>query len=345
MVATKAKGKTTVEEKKNLADTLAAFEKKGLGFGYTAKDNKFLPTSNIAIDWATGGGLPVGKIIEIYGKSGSGKSTLALQTMVECQQSGGTIVWADFERAFDANYAVQLGLDINAPTFIYFKPDSLEEGCDTIRDLIRTGEVSLVVIDSIAKMTTQSEMSGSMSDVTVADKAKALYKFCRMVLNALDDNDCTLVFLNHLLEQINTSMPGTKSTLTPGGNGVKYFASLRLECTVVQSNKPSNAVDQKYDSVDVQILVTKNRAASPFRKVIVRNEFGSGFSQIRAALEIASELNIVTKGTWTKVNDERLIKALGKDQYHGYNDFILDITQNPEARGLLVSIARELIGK
>lgn len=328
----------------SVADTMAELSKEGVAFGYVPKEQKFFSSSNVGIDWATGGGLPVGKIVEISGKSGSGKTTLAIQTAVSVQEAGiGKVVWADYERAFDAEYAQQLGLNIFDESFVYFKPDSLEQGGDIIAKLVKSGEVALVIVDSTARMTSIKELEGSMTDTTVADKAKALYKFCRTILNALDDNNCTLIFLNHLLEAINTSMPGVVKKITPGGNAVPYFASLRIQCTVVKSVAAKSA-DAKFDAVEVEVLVTKNRVAPPFRKTVVRNDFGSGFSQVRSALEMAKELNIVSAaGAWTKINNEELKAVLGKEQYNGFDNFVLDISQNAEARGLLISLALEAI--
>lgn len=327
-----------------ISGVLADFEKQGIQFGFQAKPQQFYTTSNVAIDWACGGGLPVGKLVEVYGKSGSGKTTLCMQAAAAIQQSGGKVAWLDYERAFDADYAKQLGINLDdTETFIYVKPTSLEMGGDLIYALANTGEINMIVVDSIARMTSQSELDGSMSQLTVGDKAKMLYKLTRKVLNTLDDHDCTLVFLNHLLDQINTTMPGTKSKITPGGNAVPYFSSLRLECSLMQSIK-SESDDAKYKGLDIQMLVTKNRVAPPSRKVTVRNDFGSGFSQMRSALEIAKEIGITrTSGAWTYIEDAKLAQVLGSDKYMGYESFVLAVSSNNEARGLLISLALEII--
>jgi recombination protein RecA len=329
--------------KKEAATTTAAvleqFQAKGLNVGVVPREQKFVTTGNVAIDWVCGGGLPIGKVIEFYGASGSGKTTAAIQSCVSVQESGGVPVWLDYERAFDEDYAKALGLDLSPERFIYVKPSTLEEGCDLVRDLVLTGEVQLVVFDSIARMTTEAELKGSMADKTVADKAKALYKFIRIVLNALDDNDCSVIFLNHLLEAINTSMPGVTKKYTPGGNGVTYFASLRLQFALYKSIA-SSGDDSKYKGLDIEVLCTKNRVAPPSRRVIVRNDFGAGFNPVRSALEIAKELGLVTGGTWTTINDSELVRILGKEKFQGYDAFVLAVTQNPEARGAVVSAAR-----
>jgi recombination protein RecA len=337
--------KETKKETKQLtaAETLAKLETSGLKTGFVERSEQFYTTGNIAVDWALGGGFAVGKLVGVNGKSGSGKTTLVSQAMKCRQESGGVVVWADFERAFDKEYATQLGIDIDSPSFIYLKPRSLEQGCDAIYDLVESGEVSMVAIDSVARMTTESELDGKMSDLTVADKAKALYKFTRKILNSLDDNNCTLIVLNHLLEQINTAMPGVKTKISPGGNAVPYFASQILEAQVIHSVK-SSASDAKFDAVDVQFTVTKNRLAPPSRQVVVRNEFGTGFNQMRSVLEIVKELEIVTvAGAWTTINDSTLVELLGKDKFNGYDNFVLAVVQNAEARGQLITRALQLV--
>lgn len=337
-----AKAKEKVVTASTVAGVLGEFEKQGFNFGYKPKESKFFSTSNVGVDWALTGGWLVGKILEIYGKTGSGKTTAAIQTAVGVQQSGGVIVWADYERAFDAEYATALGLDIYAESFIFLRPESLEKGGDQIVALVKTGEIDLVVIDSIARMTTESELNGSLSDVTVADKAKALYKFCRMVLNPLDDNDTSLLFINHVLEAINTMNPGAPAQkITPGGNAVPFFASQRVECTRISSIKDAD-VDAKYAGYDIQFTVVKNRAGVPFRQIVVRNDFGTGFNNTRSALEVANDLGIVERnGGWIKIVDPELVKLLNKEQVQGWDNFVYLVANNPEALGRLVSAAIE----
>ncbi len=336
--------KETKEKKPSTAaEVLANLEKGGLEFGYKPKAQKFYTTGNVAVDWVCGGGLPVGKIIEAYGKSGSGKTTWAMQAVKEILDAGGTAVWGDWEFAFDWEYARKLGIDTDSDRFIYFQPQSLEQGCDAIKALVDTGEVDLVVVDSIARMTTESEINGSMRDVTVADKAKQLYKFCRMIMNSLENNNCSLIFLNHLLDAINTSMPGVKTKLTPGGNGVLYFASLRLEFTVIGHVNASGS-DAKYSAVKIQILCTKNRVAPPSRKVEVQNDFGTGFNATRSVLEVAKQIGIVdASSAWTKVLDPKLAELLGKDQYQGFNNFVLAVSQNSAAKERLTKTALSVL--
>lgn len=328
---------------KTASETLAELEKAGLKIGFIPREQKYFSTGNIAIDWICGGGLPVGKIVEAYGKSMSGKTTFAMHAVKQRMDEGGTVLWADWERAFDLQYAKQLGIDTDSDQFIYLMPESLEQGCDAIAALVATGEIDIVVVDSIARMTTESEINGSMSDVTVADKAKQLYKFCRMIMNSLDNNDCTLIFLNHLLDAINTSMPGQKSKITPGGNAVLYFSNLRLQFTVTKSIT-ANSPDAKYNATTVEILCTKNRVAPPSRKVEVQNDFGSGFNATRSVLEVAKQIGIVDASTaWTKILDPELARLLGKDQYQGYANFVLAVTQNPEAKERLTKTALSVL--
>jgi recombination protein RecA len=328
----------TTELQKALANLRS---KEGKEFGFQPKPDKFFSTNNLLLDHATGGGIPVGRIIELYGKSQSGKTTLALAIAEGLQRHGKVTLWLDFERAFDEPYARALGIDTSdETTWIYYKPTSLEDGADLAAALVRTDGVDLVVIDSIARMTTVKEQESSMEDTSVvAEKAKMLYKFTRMILNSLDDHDCSIIFLNHLLDSINTAMPGVRSTLTPGGNAVEYFSQLRLQCTKVKTIASTDP-DSKGDAVDVEILVTKNRSAAPLKKVVLRNNFGSGFDNTKSAFDVVEKLGLVEKsGAWTYIRDEKLIKVLGVDKFNGFAKFIEAVEANPAAKETLYGLA------
>ena len=329
-------------------DALAKLRKEGHNFGVPEKDQEFWSTGNLLIDEATSGGIPKGRAVEIYGLPSSGKTTLALQTAVSVQESGRSVLFLDFERSFDKKYARSLGLDIDAESFIYFQPKSLEDGGDILRSLLDTGELGLVIVDSVARMTTRKELDAPTGTITVADRAKMLTQLNRQILNQMADNDTTVIWLNHILDVIETGFmagKGPKQTTTPGGQSIKYYASMRLHCKQKNPVKTLDGSDPLEN--DIEIIVTKNKVGVPFRKVTVRNVFGEGLSQKVAVIDLLISSGAIAEGKqkWYTMADVRiLVASLASGEKKWRRGDIEDLYDTDAAfRGTCISMARDLV--
>lgn len=261
-----------------------------------------LSTGNFVIDYVLGvGGLPKGRVIESYGTPSSGKTTMAIQAAALLQKeiiakgSDERIVYADFENAFSPDYAYALGLDPEHKSFVIFQPDNLEQGTEVLLSLIKTGKVQLAVIDSVAAMVPQAEIEGNMEAMQIALQARLLTKFLRILSPLARTNDCTVIFINHSKEKIDMSgrgKPGVVVTTTPGGVGLKFYASTRIEFKQV-GNKRAKRLDpisgelkDEVVATDVQVKTTKNKCAKPFIQATVRVKYGKGFDEVWSALQV-----------------------------------------------------------
>jgi recombination protein RecA len=247
-----------------------------------------LSTGNIALDWAmTCGGLPKGRITELYGLQSSGKTTTALQAAAIAQEQGTNIVYLDYENSLDPAYCKALGLDPYDSTFQVAQPGTFEEGIDALRKLVDTGEVGLVIVDSVAAMVTRKEMeleTGSESDF--GRKAKMMAATMRQIGGPLARTGTVAVFLNHVRDVIDTNpmTRGADRKTTPGGSALKFHASMRLHFKVIGSvttdGESALSGDKERQKVanKVTVLVEKNKVGPPFRKAELRLTFGHGFS-------------------------------------------------------------------
>jgi recombination protein RecA len=294
-------------------DTILAKANKGGsrigGMDDVANDVMFISTGNIAIDSVLGGGLPLGRSIELFGLPSCGKTTTALQAAVELQKiikAGGDpergikpddrIVYMDYEQAMDKRYAVALGLDIKHESLLFTQPDTLEEGANLAIDLVKTGRVRMIIFDSVAAMNPSAKAEAEIGKSLPAVQAKLMKDFGVTFNSVLYNNNAICIYLNHQMEKMDMGgarRPGMPpATTTPGGVALKYFASVRVRYTPTKKQKGkildpiTNMEVEVPVSTDVKIFVEKNKVAPPFRSADVRVRFGKGFDNYWAAMQI-----------------------------------------------------------
>ncbi|MDO4500050.1 MAG: recombinase RecA [Erysipelotrichaceae bacterium] len=259
-----------------------------------------ISTGSLAIDYALGvGGLPRGRIIEIYGPESSGKTTLALQAIAECQKTGGKAAFIDAEHAIDPRYAKALGVDIDE--LILSQPDSGEQALEIAEVLIRSGAIELIVIDSVAALVPQAELDGEMGDSNIGLHARLMSKAMRKLAGAMNANNCTTIFINQLREKVGV-MFGNPETTT-GGRALKFYASIRMEVRKSEAIKNgSEVVGNK-----VNVKVSKNKVAPPFKACQVEIYYGEGISHLSEIISLGVEFGIIEKaGSWFSYNGEKI---------------------------------------
>lgn len=346
---------------KTVDQILADAEKKhGLKRGVPAQV-RGLTTGNIAIDWMTGvGGIPIGRITELYGYESSGKTTTALQTAVELQKSikesgsDDRIAYLDYEHALDHDYAAALGVDFDHPSFIALQPDYLEQGASAALDLIGTGKVRLVVFDSVAAMGPRRLHEGEFDQATIQmHRAKLVSALCASMIGLLHEHQCAAVFVNHRMESIEMSgRPGMPpKTTTPGGRGLKYYASMRLEYNVIggvrEQLEDFVSGGDKNALVGNRVLVKnmKNKVGLPGREVEVRSRYGRGFDNAWSAVQVLLKEKLIRKdGAWYQFAQEKVPSLLPPDykleRYHGEANLLGHADASPEWRTELIELAK-----
>lgn len=318
-------------------------------------------TGNLALDWQSGvGGIPRGRITELYGYESSGKTTTALQTAVQLQRqimdsdSDERIIYLDFEHALDVDYAGDLGIDFTHPSFVPLQPNNLEQGGSAALDLIETGKVPLIVFDSVAAMSPKRLKDGEFDQATIQmHRAKLVSALCQTMIDTLYATGCAAVFINHKMEKIVMSgQPGLPpGVTTPGGRGLKFYASLRLEFDVANGIK--DKIDDFLSGDETNALVAnrvivkcvKNKVGVPGRTVDLRNRFGAGFDNAWSALQVLLGRNIVKKaGAWFTFPAE-LWPEDEKFQIHGEPAILDYADKHPEWRTTMVDMAKAAISK
>jgi len=318
------------EKAKALQLTLDKLEKTyGKGTIMRLGDNVVEPvevisTGSIGLDAALGiGGLPRGRVIEIFGPESSGKTTLALHAIAESQRSGGIAAFIDAEHAFDRFYAQKLGVDVE--NLLVSQPDNGEQALEITENLIRSGAIDIIVIDSVAALTPKSEIEGEMGDSKMGLQARLMSQALRKLTSTISKTATCCIFINQLREKIGV-MFGNPETTT-GGNALKFYASVRLDIRRQAQLKEGEDVVGNH----VKVKVVKNKVAPPFRKAEFDIIFGEGISRPFEIIDLATELNIIKKsGSWFSYGDTRL--GQGRD---AVKKILLD---NPE-------LADELAGK
>ena len=330
------------EKEKALNEALKKIEKdfgKGsiMRLGDHAKLNiESIPTGCLSLDMALGiGGIPKGRIIEIYGPESSGKTTLTLHVIAECQKKGGTAAFIDAEHALDPQYARNLGVDIDK--LIVSQPDNGEQGLDIAEALVRSGAVDLVVVDSVAALVPKTEIEGAMGDATIGLQARLMSQAMRKLSGVISKTNSTVIFINQLREKIGI-MFGSPETTT-GGKALKFYSSVRLDIRKfdVIKQKEETAVGKKEDVIvgnRVRVKVVKNKVAPPFKVVEFDIMYGTGISREGDILDVAVDRGIVDKaGAWFSYNDEKLgqgrenVKQLFKEKPELMEEIELKVRQ------------------
>lgn len=291
------------------------------------QDVEFISTGSIGIDVALGvGGFPKGRVVEIYGPESSGKTTLALHAIAESQKKGGIAAFIDAEHAFDSSYASKLGVDIE--NLLISQPDNGEQALEITENLIRSGAIDIIVIDSVAALTPKSEIEGEMGDSKMGLQARLMSQALRKLTATISKTRCCCIFINQLREKIGV-MFGNPETTT-GGNALKFYASVRIDIRKVSQIKEGDTVIGNR----VRVKVVKNKVAPPFRTAELDIIYGEGFSKIGEIVDLGVEKEVVKKsGSWFSYNETKL--GQGRD---AVKQLLLD---NPELSDELEAKIRE----
>ena len=330
--------KQEVNPNKNLAlqSAIAQIEKnfgKGsimkLGEGNLAKDIEATPTGSLALDLALGiGGIPKGRIIEIYGPESSGKTTLVQHIIAECQKMGGTAALIDAEHAFDHVYAEKTGVDVT--NLLVSQPDTGEQALEIAETLIRSNAIDIIAIDSVAALTPRAEIEGEMGDSFVALQARLMSQALRKITGAISKSNCTVIFTNQLRMKVGV-MFGNPET-TPGGNALKFYASVRMEIRKAETIKDGDDVK----GIRAKVKVVKNKVAPPFRTAEFDIMFSQGISREGNVLDIAADMNLIKKsGSWYEYNGQKI--AQGRDSAKEY------LKENPKVTDSLYAEIKKLV--
>jgi len=288
-----------------------------------------ISTGSISIDAALGvGGLPKGRIIEIFGPESSGKTTLTIHAIAECQKSGGIAAFIDAEHAFDRIYAENLGVDID--NLVISQPDNGEQALEIADNLIRSGAIDLIIIDSVAALTPKSEIDGEMGDASVGVQARLMSKALRKMTASISKTGATCVFINQLRSKIGV-MFGNPETTT-GGNALKFYSSVRID--IRRSTQLKDG--EKILGNRTKVKIVKNKIAPPFRRAEFDIVYGKGISKTGEIIDLGVDNNIIEKsGSWYSYNGTKL--GQGKESV---KNLLID---NPELMSELETKVKEVI--
>jgi recombination protein RecA len=269
-------------------------------------------TGSLMLDIALGiGGLPKGRVVEIYGPESSGKTTLTLQTIAECQKAGGTAAFIDAEHALDPIYAQKLGVNID--DLLLSQPDTGEQALEIADMLVRSNAVDIVVIDSVAALTPKAEIEGEMGDQLPGLQARLMSQALRKLTGNIKRSNCMVVFINQLRMKIGVMMPGQSPEVTTGGNALKFYASIRLDIRRIGSIKKGEEIIGN----QTKIKVVKNKLAPPFKQIVTEILYGEGISREGEIIDMGVDAKIVEKsGAWYSYDGERI--GQGKENARQY---------------------------
>ena len=283
-----------------------------------------IPTGSIGLDLALGvGGIPRGRITEIFGPESSGKTTLTLHIIAECQKMGGTCAFVDAEHALDVNYARRLG--VNTDELLISQPDYGEQALDIADMLVRSGAVDLVVVDSVAALIPQAELEGDMGESQVGGHARLMSHAMRRLTGTIHKSRTSVIFINQIRMKIGVTGYGSPETTT-GGNALKFYSSVRMDIRRIQTLKNGDeAVGNR-----TRVKVVKNKVAPPFREAVFEILYGKGISKWGELVDLAVQLDIIQKsGSWFSMGDERI--GQGANSVKDYLIANPDIAEKVEA--------------
>ena len=333
----KGPGGMSAEKSKALAVALAQIEKqfgKGsimrLGAGEAIEDIQVVSTGSLGLDIALGvGGLPRGRVVEVYGPESSGKTTLTLQVIAEMQKLGGTAAFIDAEHALDIAYAQKLG--VNASDLLISQPDTGEQALEIADALVRSGSIDMIVIDSVAALVPKAEIEGEMGDSLPGLQARLMSQALRKLTGTIKRTNCLVIFINQIRMKIGV-MFGNPETTT-GGNALKFYASVRLDIRRIGSIKKNDEVIGN----ETRVKVVKNKVAPPFREAIFDILYGEGISRQGEIIDLGVQAKLVDKaGAWYSYNGERI--GQGKDNAREF------LRENPEMAREIENKIRESLG-
>ena len=286
-------------------------------------DVETISTGSLSLDIALGaGGLPMGRIVEIYGPESSGKTTLALHVLAEAQKRGGEVAFVDAEHALDPVYAAAIGVDIDS--MLVSQPDTGEQALDITDALVRSGAIDVVVVDSVAALTPRAEIEGEMGEAFVGLQARLMSQALRKLAGTVSKTNCIVIFINQLRMKIGV-MYGNPETTT-GGNALKFYSSVRLDVRKIEAIKSGTEIVGNR----TRVKVIKNKCAPPFREAVFDIMYGEGISRFGELLDIAVTLELVNKsGSWFSVGDERI--GQGANSVKDYLIANPDIAEKVEA--------------
>ena len=310
------------DKKKALSTAIAQIEKEyGKGSIMRLGENthivvEAIPTGSLSLDIALGiGGVPKGRIIEIYGPEASGKTTLALHIVAEAQKRGGEVAYIDAEHALDPTYARALGVDIDS--MLISQPDTGEQGLEICEALVRSGAIDVVVVDSVAALTPRAEIEGDMGDSHVGLLARLMSQALRKLAGSISKTNCIVIFINQLREKVGVVYGNPE--VTTGGRALKFYASVRMEVRRIEAIKNGTEIIGNR----TRAKIVKNKVAPPFREAEFEIMYGEGISKMGELVDLAVKLDIVQKsGSWFSMGDIRL--GQGKDAVKKY------FAENPE---------------
>ncbi len=322
---------TPASDKKKALQTALAQIDKSFGKGAVMRlgdrpemNVEAIPTGSLALDAALGiGGVPKGRIIEIYGPESSGKTTLALHILAEAQKRGGEVAFVDAEHALDPVYAAALGVDTD--NLLVSQPDTGEQALEITDALVRSGAIDAVVVDSVAALVPKQEIEGEMGDTFVGLQARLMSQALRKLAGTIAKTNCVVIFINQLRMKIGV-MYGNPETTT-GGNALKFYSSVRLDVRRIEAIKEGgNVIGNK-----TRVKVVKNKVAPPFREAVFEIMYGQGISKWGELVDLAVQMDIIQKsGSWFSMGDERI--GQGANSVKDYLMNNPDIAEKVEAQ-------------
>ncbi|MDR5736587.1 MULTISPECIES: recombinase RecA [unclassified Caballeronia] len=327
----------TAEKSKALAAALSQIEKqfgKGsimrLGAGEAVEDIQVVSTGSLGLDIALGvGGLPRGRVVEIYGPESSGKTTLTLQVIAEMQKIGGTAAFIDAEHALDVQYAQKLG--VNIPELLISQPDTGEQALEIADALVRSGSIDMIVIDSVAALVPKAEIEGEMGDSLPGLQARLMSQALRKLTGTIKRTNCLVIFINQIRMKIGV-MFGNPETTT-GGNALKFYSSVRLDIRRIGSIKKNDEVIGN----ETRVKVVKNKVSPPFREAIFDILYGEGISRQGEIIDLGVQAKLVDKaGAWYSYKGDRI--GQGKDNAREF------LRENPDIAREIENRIRESLG-